>query len=159
MIYKKLSLCLAAVLIILVIYYIPFYNNWVSKKFDSEISRITDGVQHLEPEARKQFRFGRTYIVINAMKTVLDRSKAQDVVVLLPPKKFLDAVKVNEGSFEVPEPAVFYYFTGYKAVDKNSAAAESANWALRVINHKLALQPLASRRACDTLLAAYKLFN
>ena len=156
---KKISLLMVAVLSIVLLFCIPFYNNWLNTKFDHELDRDMDELQHLSPEERFETRFGTTYVVLHAISNMLHSVKASNVVVLLPPRDYVKANRTEEGTFEVPEPAVFYYFTGYKAVDRNSPEATTASWALIVENHKMAMKPLRSRQFLDSLLIAYKRYN
>ena len=159
MIYKKISLFLIAVLAILLIFNIPFYNHWVNSKFNNEPNRIFEELQRLAPEERMESRYGKPYIVLSAVKRMLNSFNAQNAVILLPPNDYLTVAKVEGGAFEMPEPAVVYYYTGYKAVAKNSPEVGRANWALLVENHKIALRHINNRQFLDSLLTLYKPYN
>ena len=156
---KKISLFLIAVVAILLIFNIPFYNHWVTSKFYGEADRVYEQAQRMTPEERMETRFGNTYGVLSAIKRMLNSINAQNAVVLLPPRDYIIKAKVQDGAFEVPEPAVFYYFTGYKGVVKNSQEVGRANWALMVENHKIALKHINNKGFLDSLLILYKPYN
>ncbi|MFI5195922.1 MAG: hypothetical protein ACHQD8_02440, partial [Chitinophagales bacterium] len=156
---KKNSLFLVAVLAIVVIFSIPFYNHWINIKFNDETNRIYEQSRHLTPEERMEARFGTTYLVLSAIKRMLISLNAQNVVILLPPRDYIKAAKVQDGSFEVPEPAVFYYFTGYRAIAKNSPEVGRANWALMVENHKMVMRHINNRQFLDSIITLYKPYN
>lgn len=150
---------LCAVLTIVLIYRIPFYTHWVSSKFGNEADRIYEQMQHLTREERMEARFGTTYAIERAVTKMLNAQNAANAIVLLPPPGFVSAMKIEAGKFEVPEPAVFYYFTGYRAVWKNSKDVYSANWALLLMQNRMLLKPIRSKQTMDTLLNIYKSYN
>jgi hypothetical protein len=156
MMYKKISLFLFAVLAITLVFITPFYNKWLNTKFDGEVDRMTYQAGHLLPEERMEARFGQTYLVERAIIRLLTKLNAQDVVILLPPREFVKRNALDNESFDVQEPAVFYYFTGYKAITPNSPNVETANWALIVEKHKMALRYIRNKEYRDSLLTIYK---
>jgi hypothetical protein len=151
MVYKKINLFLYGVLAIVLLFTIPVYNSWLYGKVLNE--NIANDVAHLNIEDRRVERFGYSYTVFSDVAQVLARFK--NVVVLLPPNDYVKT-KMAHG-FVVPEPAVFYYFTGLKSVCANSADVSLANWALivrgdaNIVVRKMSMIPNA-----DSLLDVYR---
>ena len=159
MTFKKISLFLAAVLSIVLVFSIPFYNNWAKTKFDDEINRVIEQTGHMTVEERMQTRFGSTYALQIAIKKMLNGVNGQNAVVLLPPRGFLKMMKVDDPGVIIPEPAVFYYFTGYKAVTINSREVNRADWVLLVENRKMAMRHFNDAQTRDSMITLFKRFN
>lgn len=154
--FRKISLFLLASLAILIVFNIPFYNHWYTSKFGDEVNDIIDQSQHLSSEERMEYRFGRTYVLLRNIKQKLLMLNAQNAMVLLPPKSYITAMKLYNEQFDVPEPAVFYYFTGFKAVNCNSTDAGRANWVLLSENHKVAMRHVNDVRFLDSMIKTFK---
>lgn len=159
MTFKKISLFLVAVLSIVLVFSIPFYNNWVKTKFDDEVNRVMEQLGHMSVEERMQTRFGSTYSLQIAVKKMLQGINGQNAVVLLPPQGYLKACKVDDPSILIPEPAVFYYFTGFKAVTSNSREVSRADWVLLVENHKMAMRHFNDQQTRDSMINLFKHYN
>ena len=154
--YKKIILFLIAVLIIVLVFRSPFYNKWYNDKFENEYEHISYEMDHMAPEERMESRFGSTYIIQKKASIMLNNVNAQNVVVLLPPQGIVDRQNSYSHSFTVPEPAVFYYFTGYRAVTKNSPEVSTANWAMMADGGKIALRRIPRKNFVDSLLKMYQ---
>jgi len=157
MLYNKLNLFLAAILVIVFILYIPVYNNWLNSKIINGAD-YNFQMSHLAPEERMINRFGTNYNVYHAIANSLKQQNAVDPVVLLPPKKYLKAMKL-EGDFDVVEPEVFYYFTGYKSTSFNSPMSDRAGWALVVENHHPGLKKITDTAVLNAVRNLYKKYN
>jgi hypothetical protein len=82
-------------------------------------------------------------------------SSQKNVTVLLPSTAYMRYVNINY--VDIPEPAVFYYFTGIKSVWANSPNVRTANWAL-VASKKTGLRmaDIKSNAQLDSLISLYK---
>jgi hypothetical protein len=159
MLEKRISLFLFAVLAVLLLYRTPAYHKWVTGKFGGEYTGFKDDIQHLSVPERMDSRFGTTYEAQMAIVNMLHKVRAVDPVMLFPPKSYVNALKPSDGNFDVPEPAVFYYFTGIRSVDKTSQSVNAANWVLLVRDHKLMVFRIRSDRYRDSLLTVFKQYN
>jgi len=151
MIYQKINLFLFAVMGVVLFFTIPFYNNWLySKVLNNDFA---EEVNHLGIQDRNMKRFGYSYSVLSDVAHVLAQFK--DVTVLLPPNDYVKTRGITD--FIVPEPAVFYYFTGLRAVWVNSPDASLANWAL-IMNGpgNAVVKKMDHIRNSDSLIAVYK---
>ncbi len=154
--YKSIILTLIAIVAIAAVYNMPAYNEWIHAKIFTVIN-INEQVQHMNPEERKESRFGYSYTVFRDIKEKIG-PYSKDAVVLLPPDNYLQAMKVTE--LKMVEPLVFYYFTGLKSVSVTSPRAWSANWALITQGYgSIALQRLRSRQQLDSLLTLYRKYQ
>ena len=149
--YKQINLFLLPVLVIVLFFCIPFYNNWLYAKvlnnnFILEVSNRSE-------EARNIRRFGYSYTVFEDVAKALE--DCRDVTLLLPPDEYVTMNNVTD--LVIPEPAVFYYFTGLRAVTANSPNAGMANWALLPVGPgNVTLKKISLFHNTDSLLAAYR---
>lgn len=151
MIYKKINLLLVSMLAIALFFNIPIYNKWIFQKVLNE--PVVEDFSHLDPVDRNIKRFGYSYTVFSDVSIVLH--PFNDVLILLPPQEYVKT-KMPEG-FIVPEPAVFYYFTGLRSVWINSPEAERANWALIVKGpQNIVVKKMSAIRNRDSFYALYR---
>lgn len=143
---KWILLCCSAILI-LFWYNIPLNKKWWNLRvntFPGQFADFTD----VSDSARLAMRLGPAYIALTGMGNFLRRERAEKVLVLLPEQSFFKRQKIN---FLMPEPVIFYYYTGFKAVYPTSNEAMNANYAVIYRKKKLSLIPLkdsAIRAAC-----------
>jgi hypothetical protein len=80
---------------------------------------------------------------------------ADSALVLLPSDEYLQAHKVR--CIHMPEPLVFYYFTGARAVLANHPAAINATWTVAVqSNGQVGAVKISGREQLDSLIDQYK---
>ncbi len=155
--FTKFNLFLTAVLVIIMYFMVPFYNEWLFGKIINTNNSIIDQAQNLGVQFRRQYRFGGTYITLMDMKRFLEKHNAKGVKLLLPNNDYLRAINVPE--FDMPEPAVFYYFTGINAVWANSPDVESANWVILITKKTdIRIMQVKSKPQLDSLITIYKKF-
>ncbi len=151
MFYKKLNLILWPVLVVVLYFTIPFYNNWLFTKVLN--NNFFYETSNMELEARNIQRFGYSYTVYKDIENML--GKKENVTLLLPSNDYVKTKKIPD--FIIPEPAVFYYFTGIKSVWPNSPDAKSANWVFLVAGPRnMAVKQIALVHNQDSLLADYR---
>jgi hypothetical protein len=153
---RKWILLFVSCAVLALIYTVPFYGNWIRRNFllpgfSDDLSYET---QHMDEEERRALRFGPTYPFFKSVSQQIRSTGEQNVTILLPPNDY--AHKMGFQQMEVPEPAVFYYFTGLNSVNQNSLKVRSANWALITENGSVYMNRIKSQSQLDTLLALYK---
>lgn len=151
MIYKKINLFLYPLLVIVLFFTIPFYNNWLYNKVLN--NNFLSEVKYLSPEARNIRRFGYSYTVYEDIQSAVQNYN--NAMILMPPNEYVKSKKVKE--LVIPEPAVFYYFTGIKSVWANSPGAALANWVVLVNGPgEMVVKRMSFIHNPDSLLADYR---
>jgi hypothetical protein len=108
-------------------------------------------------EQRMADRFEGDYTYSKQIADFFERKKNKSsALVLIPPS---DYFKQNGMTYHVPEPAVFYYYTGLKTLWPNSSNATEANWYVRVSNGKILVDTVTNKHSFIDTLAVYKKFS
>lgn len=154
MTYKKINLFFVAVIIIMIFFNLPVYNNWLNSKIFGD--NTAEEFKHLDLDYRKASRWGYSYMVYqNIVGKVTDPKHA---IILLPPNDYLRKIHVK--NFVSPEPATFYYYTGLASVWMTSPNAEQANWELVVKgDQQIGLRKITDKKHLDSVLAFYRKFQ
>ncbi len=156
MIYKKLTLFLAEITVILLLYNIPSYNNWFYDRILTPHFNFSKQLEHIGIEDRKELRYGHSYIVY--LDIVRDLKNIKNTVLLLPPNDYLHEMGIND--IDMVEPALFYYFTGVNSVNANSPNVHNANWALVAKGYgDIWLKKINTKQQLDSLLELYKQYK
>jgi hypothetical protein len=94
----------------------------------------------MEPEDRLAIRLTHSYIISRSVGEKL-RTKHQEnsAIVLLPPQGY---IKEAQADYPVPEPAVFYYYSGIRSKWINSPGIDSATHAVIYQGGEMQLLPL-----------------
>ena len=151
--YKKLNLFLYPILAIVLFFTIPFNNNWLYKKILNNNFLVE--IEHMDIESRNIIRFGYSYTVYEDISNIIPHKV--NSVVLLPPNEYIKARQVND--LTMPEPALFYYFTGIRSVGAGDPDVKQANWVMTVDGPgKMAVNKMEVIQYPDSLIAEYKRF-
>lgn len=112
--------------------------------------------KHLDRETRMRSRFGNAYLFSKQIADQFDRKGTKGkVLVLMPPTNYFTRMGVK---YHVPEPAVFFYYTGLKTVWANSPEAIHAGWYVRVNQGKIMVDSVTDRKKLqDTIIAFQKM--
>ncbi len=154
----KINLTLISVLIIVLFFNIPFYNNWMNTNLLNPAFDILATSKQLGLEQRMVNRFGYSYVVYKEMAGYFKNSKIKDPLILLPPEALMKEQKVK--NFTIVEPTTFYYFTGYKAVWYDSPGVEKANLALVFDKDgKVMVRKIESKDDLNRFLATYRKYK
>jgi hypothetical protein len=147
--YNKINLFLGAVLVMILYFIVPANNDWLYSKILGV--SVLEEMKHPDEMYRKVYRYGMSYRFYDQLQ---QKVKDTSVVILLPPQAYLKEKHV--ANFAVPEPAVFYYFTGVKSVWINSPNAWQATHALAVSGHSLQLPKIKNKEGRDSLISYWK---
>ena len=153
---KQFVLTLASVVIIVAFFNIGFYGQWLQTKVIASLKLIDEQLLHMEPEERLEHKLQSTYSISKATGDYM-RSTGQEktVIVLLPPQAYLKEQGID---FHVPEPVVFYYYSGLKSKWINSPGVDSATHVLGYHTGQMALLPLGKEFKKE-ILAIYKQYK
>lgn len=154
---KQILLTFCSIIVIVLFLGNDAYKTWFNEKVWKADLGIENQLPYMDREERLIIRLGNSY---NISKNIADYIKknnllADSLLILLPPKDYL---KQNNVDYPVPEPAVFYYYTGLKSVWANSSNAEKANYAVVYMNKNLRLAPV-NKQQLDQLLVLYRKYN
>ncbi len=150
---RKINLFLSGILAIILLFCTPHYNEWLNTKI-LQNNDVFFQMTHLDENGRKISRYGYSYQIYMALK---ERMKTLgDVTLLLPPAQYMHSRKmINE--VVMPEPAVFYYYTGMKSVWVTSPDIYKANYDLDVNSKgEIIVKKIPSKNDLDTLITKYK---
>jgi hypothetical protein len=154
----KINLTLISILIIVLYFNIPFYNNWMNTNLFNPAFDITSMGKQMSIEQRKVNRFGYSYIVYKEMSKIFKSTNIKNPVLLLPPDAFMKENKVKD--FSIVEPAIFYYFTGYKGVWYNSPDVNEANCMVIPDGHgKVMIKKIESKEELTAIIAQFKKYK
>jgi hypothetical protein len=154
MAYRKINFFLYPVLAIALFFTIPTYQQWINNKVLN--NNLLVELRYMSAEARNIRRFGYSYTVFKDMAALLTRYDT--VTLLMPSTEYVVAKKVPD--LIIPEPAVFYYFTGIRSTNVNSPDANRANWVM-IINgpDDIAVKKMRCVHNKEALLAEYKKYT
>jgi hypothetical protein len=111
---------------------LPSNRQWLSDRIipflkDMEIQR-----HHLDYEYRKKYRHGDVYLKAQRIKAAVEQChqfNRQTDFLLLPSTAYF---KKNGIAFTVPDPVIFYYFSGIKTTLSVNPDVMKCKWFLRV---------------------------
>lgn len=153
---KQLVLTLTSTLVIVVFFNIGFHSEWLQTKVIAPLKLIDGQLLNMEPEVRLEHKLQNSYAIAKATGDYM-RSVGQDktAIVLLPPQAYL---KEQGADFHVPEPVVFYYYSGLRSKWINSPGADSATHVLGYHTGQMALLPLGKEFKKE-ILATYRQYK
>lgn len=108
-------------------------------------------------EEIKRERWGAPYIISLMIKDYFEKNKIKNPVLLLEPNDYLK--QSNVLGTGLPEPIVFYYYTGVKMVWMNSKNVQEANYIAYVRGNGLSIEPIKSQEELQQILLKYKQYK
>lgn len=154
---KVLLLTVISITTILIILNLGYYRKWFIEQplfYWGDFVRQSQSSASLE--SIRQARYGMPYAVSMQVKAAVEKKRLGDAVLLLEPNTYYrDSLHI---SLHLPEPAVFYYYTGLRAVWMNSPEMEKANYLVRVEKETVILEPIGSQEQLRMIRARYQQF-
>jgi hypothetical protein len=139
---KKMILFLAGAVMIFLFFLLPPYRLWWRERVVTYWKEFLVQRKQLDIEHRKKERFEGHYTYSRQVAAFFEqKGNKQSALVLMPSSAYF---KKNGINYEVPEPGVFYLFTGLKTVLISSPNAASANWYVRVCDKKIIVDSLTN---------------
>jgi hypothetical protein len=151
--YKKIALAFLSCIYILIFFNIEQYKTWLEDRILVFSSEIYDHLDRMDLEERRRFRWSNTYTDALTIKEYLDTSGIKEPLLMLPP---LELVKKNLPNAIIPEPIVFYYFTGVKTILPDSRFIDKANVALVLRGNGLTIEKIENKEQLQAILNLYK---
>jgi len=95
-------------------------------------------------------RFNNSYILSkNITAALIQKGGNRQSVILIPPPAYFKQMGIT---YEVPEPAVFYYYTGFKTIWASSKQAIDAGWYAHVQQGTIVVDSVMDRKSLqDTI--------
>ncbi len=150
---QQALLLLVSCLLIAGFFQLPGNKAWFNDRVVAYWTDFTKQKNNLDPEQRKRERWGNDYLFSKQIAQSFARKKSgEKALVLLPPT---DYFKERNIDYNVPEPAVFYYYTGLKTVWINSKDALRAGWMVRAVEGSLLIDSVRSRKDLADSIRAF----
>lgn len=142
--------CMASLALFLVL---PVNRQWLQKRIFTYWSATKYQKDHMDTEERMNRRFLNEYILSRQIADSFAlKGNKDEVLVLIPPTSYFKIMGID---YHVPEPAVFYYYTGLKTTWANSPHAARSNWYVRVKNGKLVIDSVVNKQAFTDSIKAF----
>lgn len=150
---KTILLFLISLASLFLFFLVPKNREWLNKRVIAYWNDFRKNRNNTDPEQRKIARWESDYIFSKEIANHFPKDSDAKVLVLLPPSQYFTDRKIN---FHVPEPAVFYYYTGLKTAWITSEKAMQANWIVVVREKKLECIPVTDRQMLADSIASFK---
>jgi len=154
---KALLLTIISISTIFLVLCLGYYRTWFLEKpafyWNSFLKQRTS---HASLENIRRGRYGTAYTLSMTVKDSIAGMKVKDPLILFEPNGYYrDSLHID---LHMPEPALFYYYTGLHGVWMNSPGVEKANYLVRVNNGRAELEPIRSSEQLQMILARYRKF-
>ncbi|MCG2615512.1 hypothetical protein LZZ85_14525 [Terrimonas sp. NA20] len=152
MLKKHLILTLATLLFLTAFFLLPHNRTWAEKLLG--YGRDLPGqIKAMSKESRLSKRFGNDYTYSKSIAENMRKNGQQHALLLMPPSSYF----TNAGmKYHVPEPAVFYYFTGIKTVWAVSKEAINAELYIHVRDGQLLIARGNNKAALQDSITVFK---
>jgi hypothetical protein len=150
-------LTIISTLTIVLVLGLGYYRSWfVDKPLYYWGAFIRESRSSASLEEIRKARYGLAYTTSMKVKEALAKRNASNPVILFEPNGYYrDSLHMD---LRVPEPAVFYYYTGLREVWMNSPGVEKATYFVRVNKADMKLEPIRSPEQLQEILARYRKF-
>jgi hypothetical protein len=153
---KKIVLLSISILAVSFFFILPQNREWITKRVFTYWSDFQKQKGNLNREGRKVKRYGNDYTYSKQIADkVRIRTRSEDVLILVPPTTYFKAKGIE---YHVPEPAVFYYYTGMKTVWVDSKQAMAANWFVYADSSRLLVDSVKNLKILADTIKAFKKF-
>jgi hypothetical protein len=133
---------------------LPENREWLTERPVVYWRDFRKNKHHLSLEYRKIRRWGNEYVVSRQIaNNFIKKGNTKDVLILLPPDAYFKRFGVD---YIVPEPAVFYYYTGLRSVWPYSGQSGEANWILSIRKGLLELIPVTDKKQLADSIASFR---
>jgi hypothetical protein len=151
---KKALLTGIGILAIVLFFLVPRNRAWFNDRIVGYWNDFINQRSHLDLEYRKAERWGSSYTLSKQIADFISRKgNGRDAIVVVPPSTYFKERNVH---YHVPEPAVFYYYTGVKTQWIYSNNVVKANWIVGAKNGKLKITEVKDENTLTDSLAVFK---
>lgn len=154
---KIFLLTVISFLLVILVLNAGFYKTWFADKpmeYWTEFLKQRDDTANAEKIMADRYGFG--YTVSIKIKEYIVRKKISNPVILFEPNSYYrDSLHLQ---IRVPEPAVFFYYTGLRGVWVTSPEVNKANYLVRISQKGVNLDLIRSPQQLQQILARYQKF-
>jgi len=151
---KQVLLFFLSTVLLTAFFLLPPYYEW-GRKLLGYAGEFDRQRHHMTLEERKLSRWEPYRISRNISDSFLLNGLKDTLLVLVPSTAYFNNYKID---YTVPEPAVFYYYTGLKTIWSNSSGARKANYLIGVNNGRIVLEPVRSSKQLADSIKAFNKF-
>lgn len=150
---KQAILTLVGVVLLILFFLLPKNQSWFNGRIVGYWNDFNFQRHDLDPEVRKIERWGNSYLFSKQIADYLSKRGARNnALILLPPTSYFKERSVD---YHVPEPAVFYYYTGVKSTWIDSKQSATANWMVAADHGQLKIIPVKDKQMMNDSLAVF----
>ncbi len=154
---KRLWLFVLSVSVIIIFFLLPPNRVWVKDRIFAYYRDFGWQKNKMGIEQRMADRFTGSYTYSKQISAFFEQKKIQPyAMVLVPPTDYFTQHGID---YHVPEPLVFYYYTGLHTLWPNSPYAQKANWYVHVKDKNIIIDSISNRAAFGDTLKAFNKFN
>ncbi|HVV07014.1 MAG TPA: hypothetical protein VHC96_22450 [Puia sp.] len=155
---KRLLLTIISTSILLLLLAFTNYRDWfLDKPLDYWYGFCTEVRHRASLEEVRRIRYGLPYTLSMKIQEAAKAGHLQDPVFLFEPNSFYhDSLHID---LRMPEPAVFYYFTGLQSVWMNSPTVQKANYLVIIRKGKVKIERIGTPRQLQEILTHYRSFT
>ena len=147
---------LFSILLLTAFFLLPRNQKWLEDRIFPYWYDFQNQKNNLDIEHRKIKRYGSAYTYSKFIADFFDKKGIKkNVLVLIPPTAYF---KKNGIDYDVPEPSVFYYYTGLKTVWINSKEAINADWFVSADSGQIIIDSSYDRNSLLDTIKAFKKF-
>jgi hypothetical protein len=154
---KGFLLTIFSALLVILVLNVGYYKDWFqAKPLQYWTDFLKDKDDTLSLEGIMASRYGVPYTMSMRIKQVLEAKHAVNPIILFEPNSYLrDSLHIYP-KIHIPEPAVFYYYTGLEGVWTNSPDASKANFLVRFTSKGVSLDMIKTPEQRQQILNSYK---
>jgi len=153
---KTIILTFSNLLILFLFFLLPKNNEWFNRRIIGYWNDFLKQKNQLDIEQRKIKRWDGDYTFSKQIADFIAKQDSfQNALILLPPSAYFKDKNID---YHVPEPAVFYYYTGLKTTWINSREVFKANWMVITDNKNVKVIPVNDKKAFMDSIEVFKKF-
>jgi hypothetical protein len=155
--FKTFVLLVASIISLLIFFALEPNKMWLDQRIMPYWQDYQEQKLNLDLEERKLARYQTDYIFAKNITGFFEkRGTVANTLVLLPPT---DYFKEHGLQIHVPEPAVFYYYTGLKTIWANSPEANKATWYITARDGGLQFDSVTNQQALRDTIASFNKYK
>lgn len=155
--FKSFILLVAAIFSLLIFFGLEPNKLWLEQRIMPYWEDYKEQRLNLDVEERKLARYQTDYLFAKNVAGFFEkRGIAGKTLVLLPSSDYFAAHGLQ---IHVPEPAVFYYYSGLKTIWANSPEASKANWYITARNGGLVFDSVTNQQALRDTIASFNKYK
>jgi hypothetical protein len=145
---KQWLLFLLSAVVLVLFFLLPRNQSWFRDRVVAYSEDFLIQRKHTDPEYRKRYRWTDGYHYAKEIAGMVGNKNADPTLVLVPSTGWF---KKKGISFPVPEPSVFYYYTGLRTTQPGSTVANKATLFVTVVEGMLKVQQVQSVEQLDSV--------